>query len=85
MSSSVDGPLKLQLRRSLQGEPKLWVQRWKVDHPITIALTPSEVDELEAAIAIYREQVAVESQAATSTGSLLELGPLARLAIGRAA
>ena len=73
---SVDGPLKLILRRSIDKPARLWVQRWKADHPVTIALDPDEVDELEAAIKLYREQVAIAPNSETPSGSVLELSPL---------
>jgi hypothetical protein len=85
MTTSPDGPLGLLLRRFPDREPRFWVQRWKPDHPVTISLTLEELDELEVAIGLAREQVAIEGRSESSGGSSLDLGAMVKLKLGRAA
>jgi hypothetical protein len=85
VTTSPDGPLKVLLRRFPDREPRFWLQRWKPDHPVTISLTLEELDVLEAAIGIAREQAAIEARSESSGGSSLDLGVMVDLKLGRAA
>lgn len=80
MAGNPDGPLAISLRRYADKEPRVWVQRWKRDHPVTIALTLEEFRFLCAGAALVEEQVRIASRSETTTGSTLELGPLIEIA-----
>jgi hypothetical protein len=75
---SVDGPLKILLRRFPDKPARLHLQRWKPDHPVTIAFDVAELDEIAAAIAVAREQIAVAPNSA-SPNSVLDLGAMVKL------
>jgi len=67
-----DGPLRAQLKRWSDRPARLWLQRWKPDHPVTISLTLEEIDWLERALPAARQQIALQPHSA-GVGSTLDL------------
>lgn len=76
MAGNPDGPLTFSLRRYADREPRVWVQRWKRDHPVTLSLTLEEFAFLCAGKGLVDEQVRIASRSESQQGSTLELGPL---------
>ena len=73
-----DGPLKLLLRRYSDRPARLHLQRYKPDHPVTISLALEELDEIEAGLALVRQQLAVAPNSAGGL-STLDIGEMVRL------
>ncbi len=67
-----DGPLRAQLKRFADRPARLWLQRWKPDHPVTISLTIEEIEWLEAALPAARQQIALQPHSG-GVGSTLDL------------
>lgn len=83
--SNPEGPFKVWLKRFNDSDARVWVQRWKRDHPVTISLTLDEFRLLCDARGFVEQQVAALPRTETTAGSVLDLGSMVRLDRGQAA
>ena len=58
-AKSIDGPLKVLLKRFDDRPPRVHVQRWKRDHPVTIALSLEEFAVLCSTCELIEDQVRI--------------------------
>jgi hypothetical protein len=84
-AANPDGPLNVSLRRFADREPRIWVQRWKRDHPVTISLSQDEYELLCEALPIIAEQLRIAPKSAEAQGSTLDVGALVQINRGAAA